>query len=193
MSTKQKNYILTLGIIIIFFASLYGLDYFLIQTIKEASRAYDTASQALANLDEKKSLLQNQEQDLKNREGHLALLDSVLIAKKEKEQVESFKKIEELADQSGVMMDTPSILGVSKPAEGAERERSSDKPAGGQDEESLVLQMQVTGNFANILSFLNGLTSLPFYMNLEKIQLTKTAPQSGGIRGVLQIRIFTSN
>ena len=71
MSTRQKNYILISSIIILFFASLYGLDYFLIQTIKEASKAYDAASQALVNLDEKKNLLQNQEQDLKNREEYL--------------------------------------------------------------------------------------------------------------------------
>jgi len=187
-STRGKNYILLLSILICFATLFYGIYALLITNIIAESESYRSISQQLADMGENEISITAQEKDLKDLAGDIALLDTMTVPK---DNVDFIKDIERLAETNLVAMDTPSIVGIGT---------SSGKMA----EKSFSIQLQVTGGFLNVMRFIDDFKRLPFYTNVEKIEFTRLPPQQfktttgvslpgGSVKGIIQIKIYTSN
>lgn len=186
VSLKRTNHLIISMILLGSIAVGYGIYRILLTKVFSVSERYADVSQSLVNVDAEEETLEREEAILEEVTPSVKILDVALV---KKDSIDFIKIVESHAEQHNVFLDTPQFTTVAKKGT---PEESID---------SVSLQLKTLGDFTNLMKFIEGLSHLPFFLNIEKLQISSSGTagasrpaeplSASSIQATLVLKIFT--
>lgn len=189
LSLHRSNYAILAVIILGSVGVGYGIYLFVLKNVFSESERFATMSQSLADFRIEKETLGREEALLEEVKVPTEILDSTLI---KKDTIDFIKTIESRAEDQSIFLDTPQFTTTTK------------KAAQADPSESISLQLRAVGDFINLMHFIEELSHLPYFVKIEKIQVSKSSTagttlsdmginpgNARAIQATLQLKIFT--
>lgn len=164
----------------------YGIYRILLTKIFSTSGRYAELSQSIVNASAEEVTFAREEAILQEMQAPIQILNSALV---KKDSIDFIKTLESHAEAHKVFLDTPQFITATK------------KGAAAEATDNVSLQLRALGEFTDLIKFIQGLGHLPFFLSIEKLQISSSGSagvsrpdqplSASAIQATLVLKIFT--